>query len=156
MQELLWTLISLADDDALCKQAIVASGALPCIVPLLNALPFDATVNDFMGVPALAARALRVLAEDTDNSGQDQALPDVDSNTGGSTSWQQDAVPRLLEMLSKPLAAELQSERVLRTTSSLNQRLRELRRRSSSCTHCSTSGFCPMAFCLLYALAVVS
>lgn len=136
VQELLWTLISLADDDSLCRRAIAASGALPCIVPLLTASPFDPATNGFMGVPALAARALRVLAEDAGTSSplQDAAPAEADtSSTEGAPSWRQEAVPCLLQMLAKAQssaqeASELESQRVLRTTSStLNERLRELR-----------------------------
>ena len=136
VQELLWTLISLADDDSLCRDAIAASGALPCIVPLLRALPFDHATNGFMGMPALAARALRVLAEHTVTSSpvQTPSTAKADTSTDEVPSWLQDAVPCLLQMLataqsSAQQASELlQSQRLLRTTSStLNQRLREPR-----------------------------
>lgn len=134
LQEALWTLICLADDDRLCKEAVNTSGALPAIVPLLGVDPFDAPINEFVCLPALAARALRVLAEDC--SCPTSVQSDGNNKSNGSNteynSWQEQAVPYLVKMLStaagnssgKETADEQSQQLLTRSTSNLNQRLR--------------------------------
>lgn len=134
LQEVLWTLICLGDDDSLCKEAVMAAGALPCIVPLLGAKPFDAPINSFICLPALAARAIRVLAEQCSHmSAADSRFSHKASDSlPVQDSWQQEAVPHLVKMMSSAAnssldrqAAEAVSQGLLRSTSGLSQRLRK-------------------------------
>ena len=131
MQEVLWTLICLADDDPLCREAIIASHALPAIVPLLTAAPFDPPINDFICLPALAARALRALLEDSPISASTEpgiSSEDCDAH-GQQHAWQQDAVSYLVQMLSASSGhgkdGNTGYQQLTRVSSGLNQRLRK-------------------------------
>lgn len=128
MQEVLWTLICLADDDPLCREAIVASHALPAIVPLLTVAPFDGPTNDFICLPALAARALRALLEDSPSSAS--TAPGISSEDcdahGQQHAWQQDAVSYLVQMLSgHGKDGTTGYQQLMRVSSGLNLRLRK-------------------------------
>ena len=59
----MWPSVCLAGDARLCKAAIRVSGALPLLVLVLGLAPFSPPINAYMGLPALAARALRVVGE---------------------------------------------------------------------------------------------
>ncbi|KAL0024042.1 hypothetical protein WJX77_011314 [Trebouxia sp. C0004] len=87
LKEVIWTLLCLADDDPLCKAAIRLSGALPLLVPVLSLAPFSAPTNAYMGLPALAARALRVLGNTISSSEHDKKI------------WQRTAVLHLARLL---------------------------------------------------------
>ena len=113
-QEVIWTLLCLADDDPLCKGAVRISGALPLLVPVLGLAPFSTPINGFMGLPALAARALRVLGEGESckeaeeqlqiSDALDDSLKSVRACVHEQTSeeeeqWQVAAVPHLARLL---------------------------------------------------------
>ena len=134
LQEVLWTVVCLADDDPLCKETVTASGALSAVLPLLATSPFDDCINDFVCLPALAARALHVLAEDNNSPASLQSDISNDRNEAEEerNGWQQAAVPHLIRMLSRsatdPQDAKLRdigSQHLLRSSSGLNQRLRK-------------------------------
>lgn len=111
LQEVMWTLLCLADEDPLCKAAIRVSGALPRLVPLLGFSPFSGPINTYMGIPALAARALRVLGGAGSCAQEEQQLnppgsraQPSDAPRGGAeydeACWQQAAVPYLARLVS--------------------------------------------------------
>jgi len=109
----IWTLLCLADDDPLCKAAIRLSGALPLLVPVLGLVPFSAPTNAYMGLPALAARALRVLGDSNSCKQEEDSLSPRGSNdavhvygTAANNSskhdkayWQRTAVHHLARLL---------------------------------------------------------
>jgi hypothetical protein len=124
----IWTLLCLADDDPLCKAAIRLSGALPLLVPVLGLAPFSAPVNAYMGLPALAARALRVLGQGNSCKQEEDSLSPrgsndaISSSVRGQARWYQTAVPHLARLLRS-------SEGMLHNCS--KQRLHTLPRLSS-------------------------
>ena len=134
VQEVLWTLICLADDDPLCREAILASAAVPAIVPLLTAAPFDAPINGYICLPALAARALRALLEDSPSpAGTDCGISGGDGDAQGQQhAWQQDTVSHLVQMLTASTGTvkagkdcKTGYQQLMRVSSGLQQRLRE-------------------------------
>lgn len=127
---MIWTLLCLADDDPLCKAAIRLSGALPLLVPVLGLAPFSAPVNAYMQLPALAARALRVLGQANSCKQEEDSLSPrgsndvISSRVRDQAHWHQTAVPHLTRILrsSEELVQECSKQRLhaLPRLSSLN------------------------------------
>ena len=117
---MIWTLLCLADDDPLCKAAIRLSGALPLLVPVLALAPFSAPVNAYMQLPALAARALRVLGHSNSCKQEEDLLSPrggndvISSRVCDQQHWHQAAVPHLTRILrsSKGLVQECSKQRL--------------------------------------------
>lgn len=72
VQGIIWTLICLADDDPLCQAAARTAGALQLLVPVMGLISFSPNIDAFMGLSALAARALRLLGDSSSSSTADQ------------------------------------------------------------------------------------
>lgn len=115
VQGIIWTLICLADDDSLCQAAARTAGALQLLVPVMGLSSFNPDIDAFIGLSALAARALRLLGDGTPSSRADQlcrqsplAQSPVDTEpthllsalgTEEQADWALAAVPCLARML---------------------------------------------------------
>lgn len=139
-QGIIWTLICLADDDPLCQAAAKTAGALQLLVPVMGLASFDPDIDAFMGLSALAARALRLLGDCTSSSTADQlccqsplAQPSISTQPtpllSASTvdsveqaDWALAAVPCLAKMLST-IGKGRARQPLMRSLSSSSQKL---------------------------------
>ena len=121
LQGIIWSLICLADDDPVCQAAARTAGALPVLVSVMGLSCKSPHLDAFMGLSALAARALRLLGDCSSSSSTDQLccqsplarspvdtqpglkFPSLDSaEEGEEEDWPVAAVPLLAKMLDTP------------------------------------------------------
>ncbi|KAL3156347.1 hypothetical protein ABBQ38_000664 [Trebouxia sp. C0009 RCD-2024] len=146
LKGIVWTLICLADDDPLCQAAARTAGALPLLVSVMGLASKSPHLDAFMGLSALAARALRLLGDCSSSSSTDQLCcqsPLAKSKSFVSTQpepqlstsvaegeeeedWVLAAVPLLARMLDAPDRG-CYTQPLARSLSSSSQKLRTAR-----------------------------
>ena len=133
VQEVIWTLICMSDDDPLCRAALRAAGALQVLVLMMGSLSSSCHISALMGLSALAARALRGLA-DTSSPEEDSELCDAQIQAcqvskvqqssclsqlahEAGQDWASTSVPFLVRQLQATDASGKGKERLARSTS---------------------------------------